>query len=496
MLIVGAGLSGIGAAYYLQARLPTKSFAVLESRGSIGGTWDLFRYPGVRSDSDLFTFSYAFKPWTSATSIADGHTILDYIRETAAENGLEHRIRTHHKVIRANWLTGGARWYVEIERTDSGQRIQMSCQWLFCAGGYYDHDEGYVPQFAGRHRYRGTILHPQHWPEDFEHRGKRIVVIGSGATAVTLVPALADTAAHVTMLQRSPTYIMPVPSVDPVTRVLHTLLGARRAFPLIRCKNIAQQHVSWWLCRKVPTLARRLIRYVNIRQLPQDYPVDQHFRPTYDPWDQRLCAARDGDFFRAIRTGHASVMTDQITTFTERGVLLESGHELDADVIVTATGLNLKPMGGLSLTVDRRPINLADTIVFRGIMLSGVPNFSFTIGYTNASWTLKIGLLCDRIFRLLAHMDKYGYGICHPDITDYTMGTRPLFDFPAGYVQRSVAHLPRQGEHAPWRMPSSHYEDVTVLRSDLIHDDHMRLRRACHERMGRESRSADTHLST
>ncbi|MFC6094322.1 flavin-containing monooxygenase [Saccharothrix lopnurensis] len=477
VLIVGAGISGIGAAHYLRTRLPGKTWAILEARDAIGGTWDLFRYPGIRSDSDLYTFSYEFKPWTSRKSIADATTILDYLRETAAENGIDRHVRTLHRVLAASWSTEDARWLVEVERADTGERLSLTCGWLFCASGYYDYDEGFTPGFEGREDFRGTVIHPQHWPEDLDHAGKRVVVIGSGATAITLVPALADTAAHVTMLQRSPTYVMPVPSVDPVAGLLRKVLGTHRAYPVIRRKNIAQQRAVWLFCQRFPRAARRLIRRINTRQLPEGYPVDEHFRPTYDPWDQRLCVVPDGDLFRAIRGGRASVVTDRVETFTERGVRLASGRELEADVIVTATGLKLRAMGGITLTVDGAPVALPDTVAFRGMMLSGVPNFSFAIGYTNASWTLKIGLLCEHFCRLLAHMDAHGYDTCRPDTGEGPMTTRPLLDFAAGYVRRSLDQLPRQGERAPWLMSMSYHGDVKLLRDRPVDDEHLRFSR-------------------
>ncbi|GAA1286488.1 NAD(P)/FAD-dependent oxidoreductase [Saccharothrix xinjiangensis] len=477
VLIVGAGISGIGAAHYLRTRLPGKSHVVLEARGAIGGTWDLFRYPGVRSDSDLYTLGYEFKPWTSEKSIADAATILDYLRETAVENGIDRRVRTHHRVLAASWSSADARWLVEVERSDTGQRLRMTCGWLFCASGYYDYEEGFTPRFEGRERFRGPVIHPQHWPGDFDHAGKRVLVIGSGATAMTLVPALAGAAAHVTMLQRSPTYVMPVPTVDPVGALLRKVLGVHRAYPLIRRKNIAQQRAIWLFCRRFPGAARRLIRRVNAKQLPEGYPVDEHFRPTYDPWDQRLCAVPDGDLFRAIRGGRASVVTDHVETFTERGVRLVSGRELEADAVVTATGLKLLPMGGIALTVDGRPVTLSDTVAFRGMMLSGVPNFSFAIGYTNASWTLKVGLLCEHFCRLLAHMDAHGHDTCRPDPGDGPMTTRPLLDFGAGYVRRSLDRLPRQGERYPWLMSMSYHGDVGLLRDRPVEDEHLRFSR-------------------
>ncbi|MFF8805499.1 flavin-containing monooxygenase [Streptomyces omiyaensis] len=478
VLIIGAGISGIGAARYLKTGMPAKSFAILEARGASGGTWDLFRYPGIRSDSDLHTFGYEFKPWRDEQSIADASRILAYLRQTAAENGLEPHTRYHHKVLGASWSTDRARWTVEVERADTGERTTLTCGWLFCAGGYYRYDEGFTPRFEGLERFGGPVVHPQHWPEELDHAGKRVVVIGSGATAVTLVPAMADTAAHVTMLQRTPTYVVPVPRADPLANTLRKVLGARRGYALTRRKNIARQRLVWRFCQRHPKAARRLIRWVNTRLLPAGYPVDEHFNPPYDPWDQRLCAVPDGDLFRSIREGRASVVTDRIATFTERGVLLESGRELEADVVVTATGLNVQAFGGVRLTVDGREVRLPDALAYKGMMLSGVPNFAFAIGYTNSSWTLKIGLLCEHFCRLLAHMDAHGHDVCRPEPADPGMATRPLLDFGAGYVRRAVDSLPRQGDRMPWLTSLDYHDDVRLLRSGGVADPELRFSRA------------------
>ncbi|MGY1760778.1 flavin-containing monooxygenase [Geodermatophilus sp. SYSU D00779] len=478
VLVVGAGISGIGAGRYLTTELPAKSFAVLEARAASGGTWDLFRYPGIRSDSDLHTFGYEFKPWRDEQSIADAPRILAYLRETITENGLDAHIRYHHRVLAASWSTADARWTVDVERTDTGERLQLSAGWLFCAGGYYRYDEGFTPVFPGRERFRGPVVHPQAWPEDLDYAGKRVLVIGSGATAVTLVPAMAGTAGHVTMLQRTPSYVMPVPRNDALADRLRALLGDERAYALTRRKNIARGIGIWKFCQKYPRAARRLIRWVNTKQLPEGYPVDEHFNPPYDPWDQRLCAVPDGDLFRAIRNGTADVVTDRIETFTEDGVLLASGRELEADVIVTATGLNVQAIGGISLTVDGEPVHLPDTVAYKGMMLSGVPNFVLAIGYTNSSWTLKIGLLCEHFCRLLAYMDAHGYDVARPEPSDPDMPTRPLLDFAAGYIQRAVDQLPRQGDRMPWLTSMSYSTDVKLLRADSVTDPELHLSRS------------------
>ncbi len=478
VLIVGAGISGIGAAYYLQQQQPGKSYAILEARGAAGGTWDLFSYPGIRSDSDLHTFGYEFKPWQDEDAIAGGDKILAYLRETVSENRIDRNIRFHHKVLRANWSSADARWYVDVERldkdTDTGTRSTITAGWLFCAGGYYRYDEGFTPHFEGRESFRGQIVHPQHWPSDLDYRGKRVVIIGSGATAVTLVPAMADDAAHVTMLQRSPTYIMPVPSKDAIANALRKVLGARRGYAVTRRKNMLKQRAVYRLCQRYPGAARRLIRYINAKQLPAGFPVDEHFNPAYNPWDQRLCAVPNADLFKAISDGKASVVTDRIVTFTERGIELESGLLLEADIIVTATGLNLQAFGGIALNVDGEPVRLPDRVAYKSMLLSGVPNFAFVFGYTNSSWTLKVGPLCEHFCRLLAHMDSHGYDTCYPEVNDPDLATRPLLDFDAGYVKRAVDQLPRQGDRGPWQMVMDFRRDVEVLRNGPVTDDSLR----------------------
>ena len=465
VLIVGAGISGIGAGRYLKTELPGKSFAILEARGASGGTWDLFRYPGIRSDSDLHTFGYEFKPWRDEESIADAPRILSYLRETATENGLDEHIRYHHRVVAASWSSDTAHWTVTL-----ADGRALTCGWLFSASGYYRYDEGFTPEFAGRDRFGGTIVHPQHWPEDLDHAGRRVVVIGSGATAVTLVPAMARAAGHVTMLQRTPTYIMPVPKKDVIANALRKRLGPERGYAWTRRKNIAQQKAIWSFCRRFPNAARKLIRWVNTRQLPDGYPVDEHFNPPYGPWDQRLCAVPDGDLFKAIRSGKASVVTDRIATFTETGVRLESGREIEADIVVTATGLNVQAFGGVPITVDGAAVTLADTVAYKGMMLSGVPNLAYAIGYTNSSWTLKVGLLCEHFCRLLAHMDAHGYDVCRPEVADPSMPTRPFLDFGAGYIRRAVGQLPRQGDRMPWLTSMDYQSDVKLLRADDVTD--------------------------
>jgi monooxygenase len=474
VLIVGAGLSGIGAAYHLQTKLPGKTYAILEGRDAIGGTWDLFRYPGIRSDSDLHTLGYGFKPWTGEQSIADGPAILDYVRETALENGIDRHIRFGHRVVRAEWSSADARWTVEATRGDGGEAVAFTCGFLFSAGGYYRYDEAFTPHFEGRERFQGQIVHPQHWPEDLDYAGKRVVVVGSGATAVTLVPALARDAAQVTMLQRSPTYIVSVPSRDAIANALRRVLPARAAYAITRRKNVGVQALVYKLARRWPSLVRRAIRFGAKRQLPDGYDVDTHFKPRYDPWDQRLCAVPDGDLFRAISKGRAAIVTDRIAAFAERGIELQSGAEIEADIVVTATGLNLQALGGIQLAVDGEDVALPDTLAYKGMMLGGVPNFAFAVGYVNASWTLKVDLTCEYMCRLLAHMDDHGYDWCVPVAADPSIERRPLLSFTAGYVRRSIDQFPKQGPEAPWQLSMSYREDVRNLRDGDVDDGAMR----------------------
>jgi len=477
VLIVGAGLSGIGAAYHLQTRQPGKSYAILEGREAIGGTWDLFRYPGIRSDSDLHTLGYAFKPWTEEQAIADGPAILDYVRKTASDNGIDDHIRFGHHVGRAEWSGADARWTVEATRKDSGETVRFTCDFLFAAGGYYRYDEGFTPHFEGRERFQGEIVHPQHWPEDLDYRDKRVVVIGSGATAVTLVPAMTDAAAHVTMLQRSPTYVVSVPSRDLLANALRRFLPANVAYAITRRKNVGLQSFVFKLSRRHPRLVAKLIRAGVKRQLPAGYDVDTHFKPRYGPWDQRLCAVPDGDLFRAISSGQASIVTDRIATFTERGLQLESGRELEADVVITATGLNLLAFGGVQYVVDGSEIELSETLAYKGMMLEGVPNFAYAVGYTNASWTLKVDLVCEYMCRLLAHMDAGGFDRCVPVNDDPALERRPLLDFESGYVQRALDDFPKQGSAEPWQMAMNYRQDVKNLREGDVDDGAMRFSR-------------------
>ncbi len=473
VLIVGAGLSGIGAACHLQANCPGKSYAILEARDRIGGTWDLFRYPGIRSDSDMYTLGYSFRPWREAKSIADGPSILDYVCQTAKDHGIEQRVRYDHRVARAEWSTADARWTVEATRGEMQETVRLSASFLFMCSGYYRYDEGYTPEFHGVERFAGRVVHPQHWSEDIDYAGKRVVVIGSGATAVTLVPSMARSAAHVTMLQRSPSYIVSLPAEDPIAKRLRRFLPAKVAYPILRWKNVLLTMASFQLSRRRPRLMRRLVRKGLERRLPPGYDIDTHFNPNYDPWDQRLCLVPNGDLFEAIGDGRAAVVTDHIETFTESGIKLTSGAELEADVIVTATGLNLLALGGIEIAVDGREVKLSETMSYKGMMLSGVPNFAFAVGYTNASWTLKCDLTCEYVCRLLNHMDKLGHKQCAPYNRDPSVLELPFLDFSSGYVQRSIDKFPKQGSKAPWRLHQNYALDIFNLRFGSVQDGAM-----------------------
>src|SRR4051794_8486049 len=444
---------------------------MLEARGAMGGTWDLFRYPGIRSDSDMYTLGYSFRPWPSAKSIADGPSILAYIKDTAREYGVDTKVRFHRRVVHAEWSTPDARWTVDIKRTDTGESVRMTCGFLFMCSGYYRYDEGFSPDFAGVDRFRGQVIHPQHWPEDLDYADKRVVVIGSGATAVTLVPAMAETAAHVTMLQRSPTYVVSLPAEDPLALRLRKRLPDRIAYPLLRWKNVLISMLSFQLSRRRPAVMKAFIRKGLQKALPQDYDIDTHFRPRYNPWDQRLCLVPDGDLFKVLSDGHASIVTDQIETFTETGLKLASGAELEADIIITATGLQMLAFGGLSLTVDGADVTLSETVGYKGMMLSGVPNMAAAVGYTNASWTLKCDLICEYVCRLLNHMNTVGLRQVTPRWTEETLPSRPFVDLTSGYVLRSVQEFPRQGEAPPWRLYQNYIRDVLMIRRGALEDE-------------------------
>ena len=470
VLIVGAGLSGIGAAYHLQANCPGRSYAILEGRERSGGTWDLFRYPGVRSDSDMYTLGYSFRPWTQAKAIADGPSILKYVRETAADNGIDRKIRFNHRVVRASWSTPEARWTVDVERGPDREPVQLSCNFLFMCSGYYNYTAGYTPEFAGTADFTGRIVHPQHWPEDLDYQGQRVIVIGSGATAMTLVPEMAKTAAHVTLLQRSPTYVIARPAEDRLANRLRRHLPARWAYGITRWKNVVLGMLFFRLSRRRPERAKRMILGGVRHALGPDYDIATHFTPRYNPWDQRLCLVPDGDLFVALNAGRASMVTDHIDTFTPRGIRLKSGAELEADLIVTATGLDLQVLGGIELDVDGRRVDPATTFNYKGMMYSDVPNLASSFGYTNASWTLKCDLTCGYVCRVLNHMEKHGWTQCTPRNTDPSLAAEPWIDFSSGYVQRSIGKFPKQGARAPWRLHQNYARDIVSLRFGAVDD--------------------------
>ena len=470
VVIVGAGLSGVGAACQLSMACPQKSFAIFEGRQAMGGTWDLFRYPGVRSDSDMYTLGYRFRPWRDARAIADAPAILNYIRETAKEFKVDKKIRYGHRVTRASWSSGDARWTLEVQ-TDGGA-IAFTCNFLYLCTGYYDYENGYTPEWPRMDNFRGQLVHPQKWPDDLDYGGKRVVVIGSGATAVTLVPAMAERAGHVTMLQRSPTYIMTLPSEDRIANVLRRLLPESSAYALTRWKNVLMQMFFYVLSRKRPETMKRLLSKGVRRELGDSYEP-KHFSPRYNPWDQRLCLVPDSDLFRVIREGRASIVTDEIEEFTESGLLLKSGAKLEADIIVTATGLNLKLMAGLQLVVDGTSVDLSKTIAYKGMMYSDVPNVASAFGYTNASWTLKCDLTAEYVCRILNYMDKHGFVQCTPRLNDPTVKKERVLDFTSGYVERAIHTLPSQGSKTPWRLHQNYIKDLSMLRYGRVDDGTM-----------------------
>ncbi|HEY8615675.1 NAD(P)/FAD-dependent oxidoreductase [Phenylobacterium sp.] len=471
VVVVGAGLSGVGAGWHLQNEAPDRSYVILEGRDAIGGTWDLFRYPGIRSDSDMYTLGYAFKPWKEAKAIADGPSILNYVRETAREHGVDRHIRFRHKVTSASWSTEDALWTVQAQT--EGRTVRFTCNFLFLCGGYYSYEGGYMPEFPGAERFGGRIVHPQQWPEDLDYAGKRVVVIGSGATAVTLVPEMAKTAAHVTMLQRSPTYVVSRPAEDKAANWLRSKLPGKLAYDIIRWRNVLFGMYFYRIARNKPEAVKARIVGMVRQQLGPDYDVETHFTPRYNPWDQRVCLVPDADLFQAIKAGTASVVTDHIETFDETGIRLKSGERLDADVIVTATGLNLQVMNGLELTVDGRKVEPGKTLSYKGMMYEGVPNLASAFGYTNASWTLKCDLTCEYVTRLLNHMKKTGMRQATPRNTEGEMELLPWLDFNSGYVLRAMDKFPKQGARAPWKLHQNYARDLMLLRYAKLEDGAM-----------------------
>jgi cation diffusion facilitator CzcD-associated flavoprotein CzcO len=472
VLIVGAGLSGIGAGYHLKTACPDRSYAILEGRDAIGGTWDLFRYPGIRSDSDMYTLGYAFKPWTEAKAIADGPSILKYVRDTAVEHGIDRHIRYGHMVKRAAWSTDTATWTVEAEV--GGQLTSFTCSFLFLCGGYYSYEGGYTPDFPGVESFRGALVHPQKWPEGLDYSGKKVVVIGSGATAVTLVPEMSRKAEHVTMLQRSPTYVVSRPAEDAFANWLRKVLPGKLAYDIVRWRNVLFGMYFFKTAREKPAAVKQRIIGMVREQLGPDYDVEKHFTPSYNPWDQRLCLVPDADMFTQIKSGKASVVTDHIDRFTETGIRLKSGQELEADVVVSATGLVLEVWNGIEISVDGKRVDASQTLSYKGMMYEGVPNMASAFGYTNASWTLKCDLTCEYVCRVLNHMKKTGLRQVTPVNTDPSVTFEPWLDFSSGYVQRAMAKFPKQGNKAPWRLDQNYAKDLMNLRYTKLDDGVLR----------------------
>jgi monooxygenase len=469
VLIVGAGLSGIGAARYLQARCPQKSWSIVEARQALGGTWDLFRYPGVRSDSDMHTLGYAFKPWTDRKAIADGPSILRYIQSAADETGITSQIQFGKKVLQAAWSTAQACWTVELAHQPHGEREQIKVRFLYLCSGYYSYAQGHQPVFEGQDEFKGPIINPQFWPQDLDYTGKRVVVIGSGATAATLVPEMAKTAAHVTMLQRSPTYVVTRPAEDALALKLHKILPPTWAYNIVRWKNVLLGLFFYRLSRRRPQAVKRYLIDLVSRQLGPGFDTAKHFTPKYNPWDQRVCAVPDGDMFRQLRKGRASVVTDTIERFTPNGIRLNSGQVLQTDIIVTATGLQLNALGDIVFTVDGQPYSAGQAMAYKGMMLSDLPNVAMALGYTNASWTLKADLTAGYVCRLLNHMTRHGYAVATPR-RDPQVKEQPYFNFTSGYVVRAAALLPKQGDRKPWQVRQNYLADLVSLRWSRLAD--------------------------
>ncbi|OBK29538.1 FAD-containing monooxygenase EthA [Mycobacterium asiaticum] len=473
VVIVGAGISGVSAAWHLQDRCPDKSYAILEKRADMGGTWDLFRYPGIRSDSDMYTLGFRFRPWTERQAIADGKPILEYVKSTAAMYGIDKHVRYNQNVVGADWSSAQNRWILQID--SEGAPLTITCSFLFLCSGYYNYDEGFTPTFKGVEEFTGPVVHPQHWPEDLDYEGKKVVVIGSGATAVTLVPALANSGAeHVTMLQRSPTYIVSQPEQDGIADRLNRFLPERAAYTAIRWKNVLRQQAVYGACRKWPRRMRKMFMGMVKAQLPENYDVRKHFGPHYGPWDQRLCLVPNGDLFRAIRHGKADVVTDTIERFTPTGIRLNSGAELQADIIITATGLNLQLFGGATTSIDGAPVDLTRTTAYKGMMLSGIPNMAYTVGYTNASWTLKADLVSEFVCRLLNYMSDNDFDTVTVEEPAADVEERPFMEFTPGYVLRALDELPKQGSRTPWRLNQNYLRDIHLIRRGKISGEGLR----------------------
>lgn len=470
VLIVGAGISGISAAYHLRKYMPEKSFTILEGRENIGGTWDLFRYPGIRSDSDMYTLGYSFKPWKEGAAIAEGDKILNYLNETIEENNLRDKIRHSSRVVKAEWHSTDRQWLLEVQAGADKSIKKYSCAYLFMCSGYYNYEKGYLPEFEGYDDFEGPIIHPQHWDHSVDYTDKRVVVIGSGATAVTLVPAMAEKARHVTMLQRSPTYIVSRPAADGIANWMRKWLPNKLAYKITRTKNVLLTMFMFKLARSRPEgFKKRLLEMVE-KELGPDFDIQKDFTPHYNPWDQRLCLVPDSDLFDSFKNKSASVITDHIERFTRDGIMLKSGKVLEADIIVPATGLQLQALGGMTLTVDGEAVDLSETTNYKGMGLSNVPNFAWTVGYTNASWTLKADLTSLYVCRLLKHMEQKGYEVCTPILRPEDEGETPLLDFSSGYITRSIGDLPKQGMQPPWKNHQNYISDMLHLKFERIDD--------------------------
>jgi cation diffusion facilitator CzcD-associated flavoprotein CzcO len=476
IVVIGAGLSGIGAAKYLSDDFPDKKILLLEGRDSIGGTWDLFRYPGIRSDDAVHHYGYEFKPWLHKDAIADGEYIRSYMAETVEEFGLDKILRLRHRVTSADWSSETATWTLGVNVTDEDgdqTATTIATKFVFSSTGYYRYDAGYEPRFEGREDFQGDILHPQHWPEDYDYSGKRVVIIGSGATAVTMLPAMLmgeGAAAHVTMLQRTPSYIASVPRVDKLAETLMKVFGVERGYAMTRRKNIWRDHFLVTVMVRFPNFGRWLLRTLTAKELPKGYPVDTHFAPPYSPWDQRLCATPDGEFFKVIGEGKADVVTDQVERFTPEGILLKSGQTLEADIIVTATGLAMQMLGGIEPTVDGAPVKISDSVLYRGALISGVPNWAMMLGFTKATWTLRVSNVARLAATVIREMDRNGYDTALPVAPD-GIATQDLFDLSSGYMQRAKDDLPRQGTALPWQMHTTFVRDNRLFKGNLIHRD-------------------------
>ena len=472
VIVVGAGISGIGAGYYLQKNCASKSFCILENRKDIGGTWDLFRYPGIRSDSDMFTLGFAFKPWKEQKSIADGPSILNYLNETVNENDLLKKIKFQHKVINASWDSNDSKWSLEVQDSKNNETVVLTCNFLFTGTGYYDYENGYTPEFASVDKFSGTIIHPQKWPKDLNYEDKKIVVIGSGATAATIVPVLSKKAKHVTMLQRSPTYYFNAPDEDKFANALKKILPTKLAYLTIRLRNVFFQQLLYRICRKYPKYVKRKL-IDQVRELLPNYDVKKHFTPKYYPWEQRMCLIPNADLFDSIKSKKASIVTDHIECFTEKGLKLKSDSEIEADIIITATGLNIRQFGGIKLFVDKKQINPADTMTYKSMMFSGIPNFVNSFGYINASWTLKADLTCEYACRLINYMDKNGYRHCFPQIPNDVKEVNDwlVTEFSSGYIHRAKDLLPKQGSRSPWYDTQNYFKDFFGIKFGRMNDD-------------------------